>query len=432
MTFALSSGMASNRYPLWLNRHQSRIGRLVFALCAFLGILSTVPASALVVPAETEIAEKPISDIEAEIYAPKTGEIRVWTITSNNKGRKERYSLLHESRSTWQPFGERRYMMVDSSFQMIAEGDQLRIIGQPRLKLNGINSALGRWGEIILLEGGTLTIGRPSSGFRGEWDRDGLAGAGTVRVRPTRILTGRLPFHLRTYGKDNKILTDETGTFVFKDGIMGASNGIYQEDNLFSFWLWGMSEGKISSPEFSYLGVDLAVTTWQTIKPTGIPGPVALLAPDTLKFPREGAPRSFRRRPPCCFFTSSGVTSSGGGSSGSSSGGSGSSTGGSSGSSSGGSTTGGSSTGGSSTSSGSTSGGSTSSSSTSGSSTGSSGGSTSTSSSSGSSTSSSGGSSTSSSSGSGTSTGVVPEPAPLSLFFLGGIALVLLRRRAQN
>ncbi|MEM6602780.1 MAG: hypothetical protein AAF621_01910 [Pseudomonadota bacterium] len=195
-------------------------------------------------------------------YSPANGQ-RVYyarSMTSNNPNYKTRFSILHETPSPKRIAGERLYNLSDEAFRFSALGNKITLLDTTHFKLTGINSAKGRYGELTLHKGGELHIHGTSKRFRGQWDVDGT-GMRAEKVTPTNLVSGTLPATLKTYRPDGTLYSQEDHTLIFKAMAMGPYNGYWTDGQDIGIWLWGMSKKKLSSGEFTYLGLDLGIIT---------------------------------------------------------------------------------------------------------------------------------------------------------------------------
>ncbi len=244
--------------------------------------------------------EKPHND---GFVAPIPEADRVYyvrSVSSNNANYKTRFSILHETPSPKRVAGERLYNLSDEAFRLKAKGNRLYLDGSPVFYLTGINKAKGNTGELRLYEGGYLEIKEYSPRFRGYWDADGT-GENDLKITPSRLVSGELPARLVTKRKDGTIITDEEHTITFKAMAAGPYNGYWSDGDNVNLFLWGMSRAKLKSREFTYLGLDLGVTTFGSV-PTGS------VAPGPATDPSEAAATPITEPQPQPLTVESGIT----------------------------------------------------------------------------------------------------------------------------
>ena len=204
---------------------------------------------------------------------PEDGKVYyVRSVTSNNANYKTRFSILHETPSPKRVAGERLYNLSDEAFKLRAKGNRLYLQDSPVFYLTGINSAKGNTGELRLKEGGYLEVKEYSPRFRGYWDADGT-GENPLKVTPSRLVSGELPARIVTRKANGEVVTEEDHMLTFKAMAVGPYNGYWSDGQDMNVWLWGMSRSKVKSKEFTYLGLDLGVSTFGAA-PTGAIAPV--------------------------------------------------------------------------------------------------------------------------------------------------------------
>lgn len=231
---------------------------------------------------QNTIPSKPLTPVVNN--TPQNPNERIYyvrSMTSNNPEYKTRFSILHETPSPKRIAGERLYNLSDENFRISVVGNQIKVLDNPRFKLTGINSAKGRTGELALKDGGILNVESVSNRFRGNWDMDGT-GDVSEKVTPTNLISGTLPATLITRNIDGSIRTHEDYLITFKAMAMGPYNGYWSNGDRMSIWLWGMSRTKTKSGEFTYVGLDLGITTVglpQEATGTIIEDPTPVVAP---------------------------------------------------------------------------------------------------------------------------------------------------------
>jgi hypothetical protein len=189
------------------------------------------------------------------------------SVTSNNPEYKTRFSILHNTPSPKRIAGERLYNISDNFFRLSVVGNKISILDNPVLNLIGINSAVGRYGEIKFLDGSLLTIHNTSKNFKGSWDLDG-SGERMLKITPTNLISGVIPVHIKTFKPDGSVITDEIHDLTFKALAMGPYNGYWSDGADIGIFLWGMSNLKLKSKEMVYLGLDLGIVTQNAVENT--------------------------------------------------------------------------------------------------------------------------------------------------------------------